>query len=178
MPCKHCNECRGDQQLLCLSWLRAHSVQQQPDANLGWKVKYWLAIFCWFTIDFQETTHTAVKYHPLSFDEIRLGRSLFCAFRLCGRRAHGVEIKSLYVIVCANVRICVCVSERLTNPSTELKRVKNTSKGSLTSVKPHRVFKNNKWSFSSLFPGGLFSPPRGWLFPQSWEFSKSLWFHF
>lgn len=57
-----------------------------------------------------------------------------------------MEIKSLYVLgcECADVCIRVCVCERLTNPSTELKRVKNTSKGSLTSVKPHRVFKNNK----------------------------------
>ena len=48
------------------------------------------------------------------------------------------------VCMCVCVKVCVCVCERLTNPSTELKRVKNTSKGSLTSVKPHRVFKNNK----------------------------------
>lgn len=109
-----------------------------------------------------------MKYLTCSFDKIRLGRSLFCSFRLCERAAHGVEIRSRRVFVC----VVVCVCEWFTNPSTELKRVKNTSKGSLTSVKPHRVFKNNKWSFSSLFPGGIFSPLRLWLFPESLEFSK------
>lgn len=34
---------------------------------------------------------------------------LFC---LCERRAHGVEIKSLHVVVCVNVCICVCVCVR------------------------------------------------------------------
>lgn len=50
------------------------------------------------------------------------------------------------MLECECVHFCLCVfeRERLTNPSTELKRVKNTSKGSLTSEKPHRDFKNNK----------------------------------
>lgn len=121
--------------------------------------------------------HTAQRWshHPLSFDEIRLeGSTARRSPPLWGKKLMVVEIKSWYarvwtcvcfefVCTCVCARVCV----RLTNPSAELKRVKNTSKGSLTSVKPHRDFENNKWWFSSLFPGGLFSPLRRWLFHLS-----------
>lgn len=70
-----------------LSWLRAHTVHKQ-------------------TTDFQGTTHTAVKYHPLSFDEIRLGRSLFCAFPPFVR--DELMVWKLRACMCLGVSVPTC----------------------------------------------------------------------